>query len=88
MNCLACCRLCQLNAIYDQKLPHLEHELEPAPEYFPASHGMHPEPTPNSPAGHEREHVLLDKGGDWDEVGERLWRVRIRKGTVVFNVDC
>ena len=56
-------------------------------EYFPASHGMHPEPILYSPAGHEREHVLLDKGGDWEEVGERRWRVRIREG-VVCDVDC
>ena len=48
---------------------------------------MHPEPILYSPAGHEREHVLLDKGGDWEEVGERRWRVRIREG-VVCDVDC
>ena len=41
-------------------------------EYFPASHGMHPEPRLYSPAGHEREHVLLDKGGDLEEVGVKV----------------
>ena len=89
MTCPACCHLRQLNAIYDRKLPHLEHELEPSPEYFPVSHGKHPDPPISPcPVGHEvREQVLLDKGGDWEEVGVRLWRVRIGEG-VVCDVDC
>ena len=53
------------------------------------SHGKHPDPPISPcPVGHEeREHVLLDKGGDSEEVGERLWRVRIGEG-VGCDVDC
>ena len=89
LNCPACCRLRQLNTLSDRNTSHLEHELEPSPEYFPASQIRQKSIESNlySPAGHERVHVLLDKGGDQVGVGERWQRVRIGEG-VVCDVDC